>query len=190
MKKILLAIIVSTVLSANWLFSQDRIFKPFKVDVGFSYDIPMDDNTSSGAGMYIEPRYGVNDNIVVGLRIGGSFMGAGNVKMNFTSINVSSTTIMPVLFTGEYCFSTNNPRPFVGVGFGMYKKTIHSVDLSAINGIFIGPTTETNIGFALKTGLNVGHFRLAAMYNYAGKNFSNFLGIQLGFEFGGGRINK
>jgi len=190
MKKFLLTLIASTFFASAWMYSQNRVFKPFKVDVGFTYDMSTNDNYGSGVGIFIEPRYGINDNFIVGLRIGGLFIGGGNVEMNFTSISVSATTITPVLFTGEYCFSIENARPFLGIGFGMYKRTIHSIDLSAMHGIFIGPTTETSLGFSPRVGLNVRHFRIAVIYNYAGKNISNFLGIQFGFEFGGGRINK
>ena len=49
-------------------------------------------------------------------------------------------------------------------------------------------TTTTNFGFAPRIGINAGHFRIAAIYDYTGNGISNLFGIQIGFEIGGGRI--
>ncbi len=190
MKNLNISIILLIIISNIHLYSQERVFKPFKIDFGFTYDAPLDNNAGNGGGLYIEPRYGVNDNLIIGLRIDGLFLGSSKINMGLESLDVSTTTINPILITGDYYFSTDNARPFVGLGLGMYKRTIHSVDLSVMHGIFIGPTAETNFGFCPRVGLNVWHLRLAAIYNYTGKNISDFLGIQIGLEFGGGRINK
>lgn len=188
MKRLFIIVVIS-IASFLHLYSQERTFKPFKVDCGLTFGVPLDNNTGSGAGVYIEPRYGVNDHLTIGLRVEGVYLNAGTVIMNFTSIKVNSTVIAPILLTGDYSFSLEKVRPFIGLGLGMYKKTIRSVELSD-EGIYIGPRTITNFGFAPRIGLNIGHARLAAIYNYTGTGISDFLGIQAGFEFGGGSINK
>jgi hypothetical protein len=171
------------------LFSQDKIFKPFKVDCGLTCDIPTADDASTGIGFYVEPRYGINEKLSVGLKLENDFLGSGNVEINYVSVNVSYTRIFSIMMTGDYYFSTENVRPFIGLGLGMFKKYISGVSTSVV-GVDIGTTSKTSFGFEPRVGLNIGHFRIAALYNYTGKEISDYLGIQLGFEFGGGRINN
>ena len=185
------SIIIGTlILSGIHLYSQDRVYKPFKVDFGFTSDIPTSNDASIGGGIYIEPRYAVNDRLTIGLRIEGVYLNFGNVTLDYTSVNVKTTTISPILLTGDYYFSVEKVRPFIGVGLGMFKRTIHSVEVSVLQGINIGPKTQTRFGFTPRIGLNAGHARIAAIYNLTGTDVGDFLGIQFGFEFGGGRINK
>jgi len=183
-------IIGTLILSGIHLYSQDRVYKPFKVDLGFTCDIPTGSDATMGGGIYIEPRYAVNDRLTIGLRIEGAYLNFGNVTIDYTSVNVKTTTISPILLTGDYYFSVEKVRPFIGVGLGMFKRTSRSVLVSALQGIEIGPKTQTKFGFAPKIGLNVGHARIAAIYNYTGLDVGDFLGIQFGFEFGGGKMNK
>jgi outer membrane protein X len=178
------------ILPGLYLYSQERIYNPFKVDFGITCDIPVSDDASFGGGAYIEPRYNVNDKLTIGLRLEGVYLSSGNVTVDFTSVDIKSTSVMVIHITGDYYFSTEKVRPFIGVGLGMYKKTIRSVSVSASQGVDIGPKAKTNFGFAPRFGLNIGRTRLAAIYNYTGSDITDFLGIQVGFEIGGGRINK
>jgi hypothetical protein len=184
-----LSFIIGTLLISFFhSYAQDRVYKPFKVDCGFTIDVPTNDNASTGGGFYIEPRYSVNDRLTIGLRVEGIYLSAGDITINYTSVKINSTIVSPILLTGDYYFSSEKVRPFIGIGVGMYKKTLHTVGVS-VEGIDIGPKTNTYFGFAPRIGINAGHFRLAALYNYPGKDIGGFLGIQVGFEFGGGRIN-
>ena len=183
-------IIGALILSVIHLYSQDRVYKPFKVDFGFTCDVPTNNDVSTGFGIYIEPRYAINDKFTIGLRIEGIYLNLGNVTIDYTSVKVSTTNVSPILITGDYYFSLEKTRPFVGVGLGMFKRTFRTVEVSAIQGIQIGPKTQTKFGFTPRFGLNIGHARIAAIYNYTGTDIGDFLGIQLGFEFGGGKIKK
>jgi len=183
-------IIGMLILAGIHLYSQDRVYKPFKVDFGFTGDFPTSSDAGISGGIYIEPRYAVNDKLTIGLRIEGVYLNYGNVTLDYTSVKVKTTTISPIILTGDYYFSTEKVRPFVGVGLGMFKRTSRSVEVSVQQGINIGPKTQTKFGFAPRIGLNAGHARIAAIYNFTGTDVGDFLGIQFGFEFGGGRINK
>jgi hypothetical protein len=187
MKKSILTL-TTLFLLLSYTYSQEPIYKPFRVDVGTTLDIPTDDNASTGFGVYVEPRYAVNDKLVFGIRLEGIFLSAGQISVNTTSVDIKYTIISPILFTGEYFFNTQKVRPFIGLGIGMYKKTLGDVSTSVGN-VSIGSKTKTNFGFAPKVGINSGHFRFAVIYNYTGTDISDFLGIQAGFEFGGG-LNK
>lgn len=176
--------------SCFYVQAQELIYNPFKIDCGITIDIPVSDDASIGGGGYIEPRYNVNDRLTIGLRLEGVYLTSGNVTIDFTSVEVKSTAVMIFHLTGDYYFSLEKVRPFLGIGVGMYKKTMQSVSVSASEGIAIGPKSKTNFGFAPRIGLNIGHARLAAIYNYTGSNITDFLGIHIGFEFGGGKIKK
>ncbi|MBN2350084.1 MAG: hypothetical protein JXJ22_14685 [Bacteroidales bacterium] len=189
MNKLLFAAIAGFLFLNLQLFSQDHVFKPFKVDFGLTCDIPTDDNAGTGVGIYIEPRYGASEKLTIGLKLQNDFLGAGDIEINYISVKISSTRIFSLLITGDYYFSTENVRPFVGLGLGMYKKYIYGVS-TGITGVDIGSVSDTNFGFEPRIGININHFRIAGLYNYTGKGISDYVGIQFGFEFGGGRINK
>jgi outer membrane protein W len=169
------------------IHSQVSVYKPFKVDIGTTLDIPTDDKAGTGFGIYVEPRYGVNDRIVLGIRLECIFLTSASITVNASSVDIKYTTVVPVLLTGEYFFNTNKVRPFVGLGLGMYKKTLGGVSTS-IGNVNIGSKTETKFGFAPKMGINSGHFRFAVIYNFTASDFSDFLGIQAGIELGGGKV--
>ena len=90
------------------------------------------------------------------------------------------------LATADYYFNTNRFRPFVGAGVGVYRNA--SMDINSDSDT---PETSTQFGFAPRAGFELGHFRTAIEYNVAGKSgeiSNNYLGIKLGFFFGGGRL--
>ncbi len=186
MKKLFVNIIILLLCLNPVLFSQDTIFKPFKVDVGFSFGFPTD-NSSLAAGIYVEPRYGVNSRLTLGIRLEDILVNSG-VSVNWNSTKIGAEFLVPILLTGDYYFSLANVRPFIGAGIGMYKLILNGISASTSNLMIGSNTTTTNFGFAPRIGLNAGHFRLAAIYNYTGKGISDIVGIQIGFEIGGGRI--
>lgn len=168
------------------LFAQE--FKPFKVDVGIGFNSPLGDRAGNGFGGYIEPRYGINDQITLGLRLGWSALTSGNITVSTQIVSVSAATVRNTMFTGEYFFSLEKVRPFAGIGVGMYTRQSYGVSVNN-NSIQVGDLNGTvrNFGFAPRIGLNAGHFRLSTIFNFTGNDISNYFGINIGFEFGGGR---
>ncbi len=197
MKKVFTLMIASAALvfSAK---AQNAVFKPFKVDVSAGYAIPSGSGSKGGIALSVEPKYGINDNISVGLRIEGAAMAraiAADQDHATGDIKFSSSTIA----TGDYYFSKNTFRPFAGLGFGFYKcagTTIsdggYSMDFEAKN----------KFGAMIRTGFEAGHFRLGIEYNLVGKSTyditesadkytltskNNYLTFKVGVCFGGGR---
>ena len=48
--------------------AQDRVFKPFKVDLSLGYALPSGSGSKAGVVIALEPKYAIQDQISVGLR--------------------------------------------------------------------------------------------------------------------------
>jgi outer membrane protein W len=165
---------------------QDYSFKRFKVDLAAGYGIPEGFGSKAGAILALEPKYALTDNITVGLRFEAAVLSRVLMDVDgnyFEDGDVSASA--SYLATTDYYFNTNKFRPFLGLGAGVFRSA--SANLS-------GGTDETlnssHFGFMPRAGFEWGHFRTAIEYDLAGKTgeFSNnYLGIKIGFFFGGGR---
>ena len=161
----------------------DRVFKKFKVDVSVGYAVPQ---SSQGAGrnggalFAIEPKYAVMDQLSIGLRLEGAAM----VNVDQAGETGKAQVNASYLATGDYYFSNNKFRPFIGAGAGVYTSANLSTenDYSSINDV---PTTST-FGVMARGGFEYGHLRLGVEYNFV-KNKSGYLGLKLGVVIGGGR---
>lgn len=161
-----------------------RIFKKFKVDISLGYAAPaesMGSGKKGGALFAIEPKYNVLDQIAVGFRMEGAAMirvdeegESGKAKVNYSFVP-----------TGDYYFSNNNFRPFVGVGAGIY--TFASIDISEDDEFDPDNIAGTSkFGFMARTGFEFGHLRLGAEYNFLADK-AGYFGIKIGAVIGGGR---
>jgi outer membrane protein X len=181
MKQTIIALFILCALSTN-----AQTFKPFKLDIAAG------ESTPSGGGIGIllamEPKYAPNDNVALGLRLEATIMLGGSSVLSGNSSAAA---------TGDYFFKTNSIsfRPFAGAGIGVY---------SVSSGVFLesDDVTATKFGGFPRVGFEYGHFRLAVEYNFvepttvqlyqafgggtASVN-NNYLGIKVGFFFGGGR---
>jgi len=163
--------------------SGGRVFKKFKVDVSLGYAVPQ---TSQGAGrnagalFAIEPKYAVMDQLSVGLRIEGAAM----VNVDAAGETGNAQVNASYLATGDYYFSNNKFRPFIGVGAGIFTYANVSSDDNYSSADDV-PTTS-NFGAMARAGFEYGHFRLGVEYNFV-KDKSGYLGLKLGVVFGGGR---
>jgi hypothetical protein len=159
-----------------------RVFKKFKVDVSVGYAVPQ---KSQGAGrnagvlFAIEPKYAVMDQLCVGLRIEGAAM----VNVDEAGQTGNAQVNASYLATGDYYFSNNKFRPFVGAGLGVFTyANVSSDNNSTLDDI---PTTSAFGGMA-RAGFEYGHLRIGVEYNFV-KDKSGYLGLKLGVVFGGGR---
>jgi opacity protein-like surface antigen len=194
MRKLTLCLAIAAIgtLSAS---AQDgeRIFKRFKGDVSLGYAKPLGSSSSGGALFAMEPKFGVMDNLSIGLRIEVAVMArlnSDNSDLDNAKAAASYVATADYYFTNNYSF-----RPFVGGGVGVFG--IAEVDNSYNSGDDI-PTT-TKFGGIIRAGAEVKHFRFGVEFNiipnstyqYIGNpapvNVKNsYIGIKVGFCFGGG----
>ena len=180
-------------------------FKPFKVNVSIGAAIP-----SGGGGVLfaIEPKYGINDQIDIGLRLETAAM-ARNVVVNGNTSSGSAQGAASYILTGNYTFSDEGFRPFVGIGAGLFG--IAGTGFTATSGTG-GTATNGNINAATvfggmaRVGFKTGHFVLGVEYNLIPNSNSvvydsngttqvgtsvqsknSYVGVKVGFDIGGGR---
>jgi hypothetical protein len=166
-------------------------FKTFRVGVGAGYAKPGGAGSGGGVLFTIEPGYRVTDQILVNLRWESAAVIRGTV--NDTGADLDVAGIGSYTLNGQYYLSDNAFRPFVGVGFGMYKLAAVTVS-GGTGGSSTAAAAESKFGFYPRIGFDARHFTLNLDYNFipnttVGSNeFKNsYIGIRLGGYFGGGR---
>ena len=189
MKK--LFIIIGLFAASTAVQAQSKMYKPVKVDLALGYGF----GNAKGVVFSLEPKYNIQDQIAIGLRMEGAVLGGmkmeqdANGGMTDTEINLSA--IASYLVTGEYYFSNNSFRPLAGLGTGVY--SMGSVNASASEDDIEQSTVDvgTRFGLAPRIGFEVGHFRMALEYNLITgqpKDFNrNYFATKVGFFFGGGK---
>jgi lipid A 3-O-deacylase PagL len=201
MKKILVTtVVLLSVLLVHAQYGDDREFKPFKVDVSAGPAIPQGSGSKFGLVFVIEPKYAIVDQFAVGLRIEEAVMARAfpNGDGTYSSANVSGAA--SYLATGDYYFTNETFRPFVGAGAGIYGLASASVD---DNGYETAVASASKFGAMIRAGFEAAHFRLGIEYNIIGNStaqtFDNngnvvtsvaknsYLGIKFGVCIGGGR---
>jgi outer membrane protein W len=104
---------------------------------------------------------------------------------------------------GQYFFSTNDFRPFVGVGVGMFSLAAAKIEASSGGSSGTAASAETKFGFYPRLGFDYKHFTINLDYNFipateatvstgtgtVDTEFKNsYIGIRIGGYFGGGRM--
>ena len=166
-----------------------RIFKPFKVDVGINLTFPANTDLTVGGGFFVEPRYGVNDHIHVGLNLGSNIIGEGKSLFQNTEAVTRAQAIGNISLTGDYVFSLENVRPYIGMAAGMYRRSDYEIIDQRSGTIINNQGSHVNFGVAPRMGIVAGKFRMDATFHFTGKGITDFISIGLGIQFGGGRIN-
>jgi len=170
--------------------AQETSFKPFKVDLASGYAIPSGSGSKGGVLFAVEPKYALNDNITLGLRMEAAVTARAAVTEDGEKVEGDVKASGSYLVTGDYYFNTNKFRPFAGLGAGLYRLAAVSFDSDTEEGE-IG--VDSKFGFAPRAGFEYGHFRTALEYNFAGKTGSinnHYIGIKMGFFIGGGRLSN
>jgi outer membrane protein W len=193
MKKAVLLLLCLVAFSAS---AQE--FKPFKVNLSLGYAKPLGAGASAGFLLALEPKYSLNDNLELGLRLESAIVARAFSYQNQTG-DAEVKGLGSYLLTGNYFFSTENFRPYVGVGAGLY--TVAGTTVTIVNGqandnyVVQG---ETKFGLMGRAGFKAGHFNLSVEYNAVPKSSSKlqsvtlesknaYVGIKLGVDIGGGR---
>src|SRR5437870_5288121 len=118
MKKLLFStLLLGGVFFAN---AQSTAFKPVKVDFAVGYGMPAGSGSSGGVIIALEPKYSINNNITLGVRLEGAILARASYDPNSGTAKADARFSGSYLATGDYFFNTNSFRPFVGVGVGLY----------------------------------------------------------------------
>ncbi len=177
--------------------AQAQDYKKFKVGIGLGYGVPSEG--SGGVLLYLEPMYRIQDQVAVGLRIETALF-AGQ-PISGTPYTTSAFGVGSYTLNGQYYFSNNNFRPFVGAGFGMFSIAAASADISGTS-VNIN-AAATVFGFYPRVGFDFGHFNLSIDYNIipaqettvsiggfgtstTTTNYS-YIGLRVGASIGGGK---
>jgi hypothetical protein len=186
--------------------SSGGAFSPFKVDIAFGGAIPSGTGAKGGVLFALEPKYAVMPQLSVGLRLEAALTARGFEANDGSSASAKVAASSSYLATGDYYFSNNTFRPFVGAGVGIFQLASASFDNSQIDGT-VGTGSATKFGGMIRAGFELSHFRLGIEYNLIGKSSesttesdgngntftstvsskNSYLGLKLGFFFGGGR---
>lgn len=157
-----------------------RVYRKFKVDVTLGYSRIMEDaiDVSYGFNFSVEPKYNVMDNLAVGLKLE-----AAGFILSDDEDYLTLASLPSVSLTSEYYFGKKTVRPYVGISAGAYFPKTYVFDEETIT--FSG---DAKFGFAPRAGVQIGHFRVGAEYNFV--EDGNFLSIKLGASIGGGKKKR
>lgn len=171
MKKIILTICIVVLLATT---AQAQV----GAELGLGYGSPSGDFADlydGGIGGYIEPYYGLTDNINLGLFVGGFAFAGGEIG---AGADVAASTVVPVLATGTYKFVDTKIKPYAGLGLGLYFIKFGEIT----GGTSADAANETEFGFAPRAGVYLGKLNLGLSYNTAGD--LDYLLFNLGFRIG------
>ena len=189
--------------SLSFALSQSHAqeFSAFKVDLGLGYafggsakfEDGLEQTGRAGLAFYLEPRYGISDQITLGFRLGGDILASGTYERNgvnadddFASVSISG--ISSYLATMDYYFSTNTFRPYAGLGVGLYSGESASATVGGTSLFDAELEKQSGLGVMPRLGANIGHFKMILSYNLPfEKKLPKYLSFTLGVEFGGGR---
>jgi hypothetical protein len=186
-----LLIICSFLAICSQSFAQAENYTPFRWDIGMHYARPK--NYGFGLGIFTEPKYLVNDNLSVGVRLEGTVL--GRLKVNDSGESGGSLGwVSSLLAISDYHFGDSQFRPTIGLGAGLYRPTAASYSQGEnLPDIARG----SKFGVSPRIGIDIWHFRLSADYNFifGQRNLingqpidlnQNHLSIKAGIFFGGG----
>jgi len=181
MKKTLSLLFFCTIFSGITL-AQYGSFRSFRIDFGATYANPSGEELDAGIGFYVNPKFHMNDNLLLGVKYESTAIGATNDDY----LDVS--TIVCYAATIDYYVSSKNIRPFAGIDIGIYELGTVEVKVFEPEPFELG----SKFGIAPKIGLSFGHLDFTLQYNMIfdqNERFDDFnhTSIKLGFHLGGGK---
>jgi outer membrane protein X len=173
-------------------------YKPFKVNLSGGYARPMGSGLSGGGVTSVEPKYGISDNLDLGLRLEAAYVARG-VTYNSTMLSGDVAAIGSSLLTGTYLFGQGNTRPYIGLGVGAFRVTSGGTITVVENQTPYEATfvTENKVGGMARAGIKANHFVFGVEYNLVQPTSTKFVNssidsknsyvaVKLGFDIGGG----
>ena len=157
MKKI---VILTLALSfASLAYTQERFIK---IDASIGAGLTLGDLKSYGISAATEPKFFINNQLAVGLRLEGAALFGGSIDGSSQEFSVGISSRAAQLLKGEYYFSEESTRMFAGIMTGRYVQanigTSSAGDASIAAGTFFG--------FAPEIGVTFNNFRLSAIYHF------------------------
>lgn len=179
----------------NYDEDDESDFKAFKLGIGLGYAVPgAGEGAGGGVLFYLEPAYRASKEFLVGLRLESAVIARGvqGIGENEVAGDVSSN--MSYTLNGQYYFTNDYVRPFIGIGGGLFSLAAVEVNTNAGTPDAEDVGAETRFGFYPRVGVDVGHFNLTLDYNIipatdvpgGGQVTNNYFGIRAGFSIGGG----
>lgn len=166
--QLLLCIVVFSIYSSSTNAQQkDESFRRFRLDISVGNTHPLLNSIQKGHVFSIEPKYLINNRWQIGCRWEHAHIGPYQGFSYLSSIAV----------TADWFVSTNQLRPFFGVGLGSYKTS----DIKE------GPSTwhwYTPAGVLYRTGVEWWHLKASIEANILNKQ-SGFVFDYLGLKAGG-----
>ena len=196
MKKLIL-IIVFGVLSISSFSQQESQFR-VGMDVGYTFV-----KDGLGLSLMLEPKYVVNKDLNIGLRVAGSAIIRDADFFIFVPIQTTETYVYSFLGTCDYYFSKGTSFvPFVGGGIG-FASALSLINENEENELVRDLQFKGGLAGVLRGGFEWGKFRMGLEYNLVPKtplylesgitttDISNsYFAITLGFYVGGGKWGK
>jgi outer membrane protein X len=161
------------------LSTQAQEYRLFKVDLSSGYSRPSTPGLKAGFNLSLEPKFNIANHLAIGIKAEGVLLAAVS---NTTTGDGTVSVLRSFSVTGEYYFGKKLVRPYLGIGAGFYKGFSLSSDSEDLDDLII---SENQLGITPRAGLQIGHFRLGAEYNFV-KDF-NFFSVKIGTTIGGGR---
>lgn len=198
MKKIILLLL--TILAFANGYSQEK--GKFRVGLDFGF-VPSDGG--GGAMFSLEPKYNINDNMNVGIRLGAAAI-IKDLNTDGTSSSAKVSANGSYVGTYDYYFhkSGSSFAPYLGAGVGYYSlANIEVDDTSSNTDTTLNPSVSGKMGALIRGGFEWAGFRMGVEYNLipdsdleglngdvVGTAKNAYLGIHIGFFVGGGKWGK
>jgi hypothetical protein len=192
--------IIAVLLMLGALSASAQELKPFKFNVSLGYAKPTGPGASGGVLFSLEPKYGLSDQFDIGLRYELAAM-ARAYQINGQDADGELKAASSFVLTGTYLFSTNNFRPYLGAGAGLFTTAATGFTVSGGQGSTDGDVAAgTKFGGLVRVGFKASHFNFGLEYNLIPKttgiisgltngsyeSTNSYFGIKLGVDIGGG----
>jgi len=182
-----------------------------KLRLGGNLGLTIPTGGFGGAIDVLDLRYNFLDNLNAGVKVGGAFMLRDVTQVSDAMTEATMHLNTNIMLVGDYYFNkgTSSFAPFIGGGIGSFSifdlymqaesDTEYNYELDEI------PSPERTYGGALRAGFEIGKFRMALEYyiipettkydvnnilQAAGTSANNYVSLNLGFYFGGGKWKK
>lgn len=197
MKKITLVIAVFFAL-ANTYAQREQGFR-----VGLDFGVAVPSGGGSGLLFSLEPKYNIRDNMNVGLRMGVAAMVPTVIRIDGKNTSGHIAANGSYVTTYDYYFNKDGSSfaPYIGGGAGYYGVANFKLDDDVYYDSSEGRwETDGKFGALVRGGFEWAKFRMGVEYNMIPESLlqnnsgvkngtvsNSYIGIHLGFFFGGGK---
>jgi hypothetical protein len=132
---------------------------------------------SPGVALAIEPQTFLTNNLAMGVRFEGDFIGYTNQYDDELFSYFGSTSL-----TFDYYFTKSRFKPFIGGGGGLFTRHYVFSDDDYSDDSLYGGYGTIKLGLFYRAGFEIGPIRFSASYNIVGYNFS-YSAFTIGYIF-------